>query len=187
THDLQGPSSMLFQPRTLVPSNFSTTPLPLMRVTPSTLSSTHNVIARIECLDGTSIQPDQHIQIGSLRLTDYWVDSKGRAYFIPPKVTSIGTPEYGEVDRFRYSLESPLSTAVTAESIISSITEQLDLLQEAADEKKNMGGTYSQYWRSQIYFEGYHRLEKALIDVESFQLSDSDQQVLQAWLEAKIK
>ncbi|HCH8094037.1 TPA: hypothetical protein NJU31_003615, partial [Acinetobacter baumannii] len=92
------------------------------------------VLARIERLDGKKINSTDKLVINGTPLKEVWISENGVAYFIPPK--NIPQVKSIEINGESLNLEKNLRQFHTNKEGIDSISEQVEILNEALREHK---------------------------------------------------
>ncbi|MDC5258451.1 DUF2345 domain-containing protein [Acinetobacter baumannii] len=115
----------------LLPSDQLT---PKAKITPNIHFPITGVLARIERLDGKKINSTDKLVINGTPLKEVWISENGVAYFIPPK--NIPQVKSIEINGESLNLEKNLRQFHTNKEGIDSISEQVEILNEALGEHK---------------------------------------------------
>ncbi|MFW1774762.1 hypothetical protein [Acinetobacter seifertii] len=104
------------------------------KITPNIHFPITGVLARIERLDGKKINSTDKLEINGTPLKEVWISKNGVAYFIPPK--NIPQVKSIEINGESLNLEKNLRQFHTNKEGIDSISEQVEILNEALTEHK---------------------------------------------------
>ncbi|KAA1245836.1 hypothetical protein F0000_10595 [Aquimarina sp. RZ0] len=126
-----------------------------------------NIIASIERLDNNPIDENVTIVIGNFHIDDYWIDSDGIAYFVPPKTLSNFNTNEVTIGNETFDTSNEISTVSDPKESIKSLENQLDLLHTLSDLPIGNGMENSKSVKDQLLKEGYYRFQLALNDLQN--------------------
>ncbi|GAA5165039.1 type VI secretion system Vgr family protein [Viridibacterium curvum] len=155
--------------------------LPILRVTPSTLSFTQNVMVKAERVDGQPISPNSYFQLGDVTIRDYWISSSGKAYFITPEKQFSGAFAAASIGSEQFKLESRVQYAKSYGNATSSLDKQIEILREVSKDKGIAQGRSQAYWRDQVLTVGYYRLQLAIDDLTKSASAQADKELVAEW------